>query len=307
MIVLRRNVVLGLMAAGLAAAHVLLEPPEAVEREVQPLLPLIDVDSVAQLRITAPGGEPATTLERTEGGGYEVLEKHRAAARGAEISVLLSELAAMTDLDVVGLGAGAAADFGLDDAGATRLELDGPPGTAASLRVAAAEGGAAFVHLEGEERVVRVPRFRVPAGDPRAWFDSYVLVPIAGRELREVRIEGGGLLAPVTVRARAGDVGSYEDGGGQPLDDRLVSELLQRLRVATALDVVVRPSEETPAALTLGLDSYDGTSLEVRVTDLGSVDGAGPRAGVAYRTDLGYAVEVSPAWLEQVLEVARRF
>ena len=307
MIVLRRNVVLGLLVAGLAAAHVLLEPPKAVEREVRPLLPLIDVDAVAQLRITAPGGEPATTLERFEGGGYEVLEKHRAAARGAEVSVLLSELAAMTDLDVVGLGAGAAADFGLDDEGATRLELDGPPGTAASLRVAAAEGGAAFVHLEGEERVVRVPRFRVPPADPRAWFDSYVLVPIAGRELREVRIEGGGLPAPVTVRARAGDVGSYEDGGGEPLDDRLVSELLQRLRVATALDVVVRPPEETPAALTLRLDSYDGTSLEVRVTDLGSVDGAARRAGVAYRTDLGYAVEVSPAWLEQVVEVARRF
>ena len=274
---------------------------------MRPLLPLIDVDAVAQLRITAPGGELVTTLDRIEGGGYEVLEKHRAAARGAEVSVLLSELAAMTDLDVVGLGAGAAADFGLDDEGATRLELDGPPGTAASLRVAAAEGGAAFVHLEGEERVVRVPRFKVPPADPRAWFDSYVLVPIAGRELREVRIEGGGLPAPVTVRARARRRGVLRGrrraAPGRPA--RLGAD--QRLRVATALDVVVRPPEETPAALTLDLDSYDGTSLEVSVTDLGAADGADPRAGVAYRTDLGYAVEVSPAWLEQVLEVARRF
>ncbi|MEC8513179.1 MAG: DUF4340 domain-containing protein [Planctomycetota bacterium] len=308
MIVLRRNIVLGSIAAGLAGALVLLEPPRAVEREVRPLLPLIDVDAVTRLGITAPGGETATNLERIEGGeGFEVLEKHRAAARGTEVSVLLSELAAMTDLDVVGLGAGAAADFGLDDAGATRLDLDGPPGTAATLRVAAAEGGAVFVHLEGEDRVVRVPRFRVPPADPKAWFDSYVLVPIAGRELREVRVEGGGLPAPVTVRARAGDVGAYEDGDGQALDERLVSELLQRLRLATALDVVARPPEETPAVLTLGLDSYDGTSLEVRVTDLGSADGAAPRAGVAYRSDLGYAVEVSPAWIQQVLEVARRF
>ncbi|MEE2939792.1 MAG: DUF4340 domain-containing protein [Planctomycetota bacterium] len=308
MIVLRRNIVLGLVAAGLAAAHVLFQPPRAVERAVRPLLPLLDVDAVTRLEIAAPGGEPSTTLERSAGGeDFEVLEKQRAQARGAEVSALLSELAAMTDLDVVGLGANAAADFGLDDAGATRLELDGPLGTAATLRVAAAEGGAAFVHLEGEERVVRVPRFRVPPADPRAWFDSYVLVPIAGRELREVRVEGGGLPAPVMVRARAGDVAAYEDRDGRALDDRLVSELLQRLRVATALDVVPRPSDETPAVLTLGLDSYDGTSLEVRITDLGSADGAAPRAGVAYRSDLGYAVEVSPAWLEQVLEVARRF
>ena len=308
MIVLRRNIVLGLVAASLVAAHVLLEPPQAVEREVRPLLPLLDVDAVTRLEISAPGGELVTSLQRIEGGEeFEVLEKQRAQARGAEISVLLSELAAMTDLDVVGLGAGAAADFGLDDEGATRIGLDGPPGTAATLRVAAAEGGAAFVHLAGEERVVRVPRFRVPPADPKAWFDSYVLVPIAGRELREVRIEGGGLAAPVLVRARAGDVGAYEDRDGQALDDRLVSELLQRLRVATALDVVPRPPEETPALLTLDLESYDGTSLEVRVTDLGSAEASAPRAGVAYRSDLGYAVEVSPAWLEQVLEVARRF
>ena len=104
MIVLRRNIVLGSIAAGLAGALVLLEPPRAVEREVRPLLPLIDVDAVTRLGITAPGGETATNLERIEGGeGFEVLEKHRAAARGTEVSVLLSELAAMTDLDVVGL------------------------------------------------------------------------------------------------------------------------------------------------------------------------------------------------------------
>lgn len=306
--ILRRNVVLGLVTIGLAAAHVLLQPPKAVQREVLPLMPELAVDAVTGLRLAAPGGEVVTTIKRdAESGTYTVLEKEGADARGQEVYVLLTELAAMTDLDVVATGPDAAADFGLDDAGSTRIELEGPPGTAAVLRAVAAEGGAAFVHLEGSDRVVRVPRFRVPTAEPRGWFDSYVLVPVSGRELREISLEGGGLASPVLVRARRGDVGAYEDGDGQPLNERLVSELVQRLRVATALDVVPRPAEGAETALTLGISSYDGTSFQVVVTDMGSTDASSPRPGIAFRSDLSYAVEVSPAWLEQVLDVARRF
>ena len=232
MIVLRRNIVLGLVAASLVAAHVLLEPPQAVEREVRPLLPLIDVDAVTRLEISAPGGELAH-VPPADRGATSRCSRSSARGRGAEISVLLSELAAMTDLDVVGLGAGAAADFGLDDEGATRIGLDGPPGTAATLRVAAAEAaprsctwrarsGSSVSRASGSPRrsegVVRQLRPRTDRG------------PRAARGPHRGRRAGGA--RPRCARARAATWAPTRRRRAAPGRPRVSERALQRLGVA---------------------------------------------------------------------------
>lgn len=306
-VILRRNVLLALVAGGLGAAHLVLEPARPTEREIQPLLPELEVGEVDRIVLAGPGGEPRATLARdADEGAYFVEEAFGARAQAQRVSALLAEIGAMTDLDVVGAGPDAAGEFGLTDDEATRIELFAAGTPLAVLRSVPAEGGAAFVAVEGSERVVRVPRFRSPDPDPRRWFDTREVLPIIGREIREVRAEGTALSAPVVVRARRGDVAAHVDENGEPLDDRTVSELVQRMALATALDVVDVGEGIADPVLTLSVASFTGKEFQVTfgrsATTTGEAAPATQETVLAHRTDLPYGFRVRSVWLDQLVE-----
>lgn len=307
---LPRNLVLGVLVAALAVAHLTLEPARATRRDVLPLLPAFDATSLGSVRIVGAAGTTTLVRDGTDG-SFVVQEKFGAPAREGQVVALLAALAAMTDLDVVGEGADARSRRDLDGAEATTVELVARDGSATVVRAVPGEGGAAFVAVDGDPRVVRVPRFRPPSADPRTWFESYLLVPNARRNLAELRIRGGGLAEEVVVRARRGDLTAYEDETGAPLDDGAVDELVRTLRSVTALDVVARPAEGAAEQLGLDVAALDGTKFHITVTDLGGAapdagDG-GIRPGIAFRSDMEFGVEVSPEWIARLLVAAGRF
>ena len=222
--------------------------------------------------------------------------------RGAEISQCCSrKLAAMTDLDVVGLGAGAAAA----PASTTRRRTDRtrrPAGTAAT-RVAAAEGGAAFVHLAGGERVVRVPRFRVPPPIRRRGStatSSYRSRAASCASPHRERRAGGARPRARPRRRRGRLRGSRRPGPRRPARLGAAPAPPGRHRSRRGAAPRGDPRAPDPRLGVLRRDVPRGAGDRSRLR----------RASAPQRASRTGAISATrssqPGWLEQVLKVARR-
>ena len=283
-----RNIVLLIVAGVLAAITLFGDGAGQKARSVAPLIPDFDAESVRTIRILEPGGGPITTLERASANApWTLRERYGAPALERRVAALLTDIGALTDLDLVGEGADRFGEYGLTEERAHRIVVEtsskGDGAGGVDLFVASAGDGAAFVRREGDERVVRAPRFPrfgLVRLDPRLWLETQSIVPLGARQIAGVRATGTALSEPLVVRHPKGDFTVFEDALERELPGAEANAYFELLGTLFPIDAI--------GPLNEGTDSGDEAPLELEVT---------PAIGEPFRvlfTSLGVASEDGP-------------
>lgn len=286
-----RNIVLLVIAAVLGAITFFGGESGPVARSVAPLVPEFDAESARVVRIMGPGGEAITTLERSSADApWTLRERYGAPALGRRVAGLLTDVGALTDLDLVGEGAERFDEYGLTDERAHRIRVETDDGTVGAggvdLYLSSAGEGAAFVRRATDDRIVRAPRFPrfgLERFDPRLWLETGSIVPLGARQIAGVRATGSALSSPFVARHPRGDFTVFEDALERRLPGQAANayfELLGTLFPLDALrplDEAEQPSDDVP--LDLEVTPSIGEPFRVVFTSLGQVGEDEPGIG----------------------------
>jgi len=306
-----RNIALGAVALALGVLAFTAEPGGTPARVVGPLIQDFDATAVREVRVRAADGTEAV-LRRDDAGAWIVANLHGAPAAGDFIEGVLRKLGGITDLDLL-TDEGATEEeisrayaLGADEAlRLTALASDGTALADVYFARAPGAGSAAFVREADSRRVVRTPAFNSAlAADPTLWFFRAPLLVETGFEVERLELSGPALGGPLVITAPEPNV--FEDGDGEALPRREVTDLLEELRILPDAVVGAAPDGPGPdAPLEVAVTPLTTPPYRIVVLDAGEPAGPDARPARALRSDQGIVYEVDPRRIAAVLELAR--
>ena len=198
----RRNVVLLLALAGLIAADIGLRKDLGPERAIGSLVDGLDVRTVMRLELSKPGAESLEVQRANVDAPWSLPAAYGYPAFAQQVDSILSQVASLSTLDLVGEDTAQHDRFGVGDSGTLLVLMDERGQTIAGLvqGAVAPDGAATYVRRADQNQVYRMPSTRPWPTAMAAFLDTTLVRIPSSASVQGFRASGQALPVEVVVR-----------------------------------------------------------------------------------------------------------